>query len=525
MKKVIYLTCWSEPWIKVAEKLMVDHEMYPVYWTGYNDDNSKELVKSHFKDTIYQGYNEAWKGIFPEPIASKANETAINIDCLREFASLEEQVITMMDRMDVDRYSFNFMERQRHARNLLRGWTACVELLKPDVVVTPVIPHRVYDYTLWIICKFMKIPYLVFDNTRFPGRYMLLNDFFTIGDLYVKDYNMALLKPTEQIELPSDIRDMFERNKLDYAQAAPSWMNTADYYDNLWNSRTKILIRTFARLIKNWRRLFGDKMFLKRWEDEYLYYKESKNVTIENSNYPIGRYLKNQFGNLSYRKKLLKYYEERTVKPDYTESYVVYFLHYQPEATTSPTGDIFVDQRLCIDMFLKCLPKEYKVYVKEHPHQFIADRQGHSCRMSFFYDDLLKNPRVKLMSTKESSFDLIENCKAIGTVCGTVGWESMVRGKPVIVFGMAWYENYDKGVLRITDEASAKKMQEFIEKYKYDEHSLLAYLEAVGKNSKLAYYYKATKKKNIDITEQECVDNMVDSIVDVYSKTIRKNNN
>lgn len=524
MIKVIYLTCWSNPWITVAEKLRAEHGICPVYWTGYNDDNSRELVKEHFKDVIYHGYNEAWKGIFPEPIASKAKETCLNIDCLREMASQEEQAIKMIDRQDVDRFSFNFMERQRHVRNLLRSWTACIELLKPDMVITPMLPHRVYDYTLWMLCKFMKIPYIVFNHTRFSGRYMILNDFYTIGNLYLDDYRLALEKNTEQLDIPADIKDCFEKNKLDYSKAAPSYMTTEDKYSQLWDSHFKILIRTSARLIKNWRRLFSDKMFLKRWDDDYLYYKESKNVTIENSNYPIGRYLKNQFGNLSYRKKLLKYYEERTVKPDYTEPYVVYFLHYQPEATTSPTGDIFVDQSLCIDMLLKNLPSNYKVYVKEHPHQFLAHRQGHSSRMPFHYDDLKMNPRVKLMSTKESSFDLIENCKAIGTVCGTVGWESMVRGRPVILFGLSWYENYDKGVLRITDEASAKRMQDFIEGYRYDEHSLLAYLEAVGKNSKIAYYYKATGKNTINITEQECVDNLVGSIVDIYDKTIKSYN-
>ena len=127
------------------------------------------------------------------------------------------------------------------------------------------------------------------------------------------------------------------------------------------------------------------------------------------------------------------------------------------------------------------------------------------------------------MSTNESSFDLIANCKAIGTVCGTVGWESIVRGKPVILFGISWYENDDKGVLRITDEASAKKMKGFIEDYKYDEHALLAYLEAVGKNTKLAYYYKAFYKDQLNITEEECVNNMVTSIVEKYEETNKGN--
>lgn len=124
------------------------------------------------------------------------------------------------------------------------------------------------------------------------------------------------------------------------------------------------------------------------------------------------------------------------------------------------------------------------------------------------------------MSIKEPSFDLINNCMAIGTVCGTVGWESIVRGKPVVLFGVAWYENYDKGVLRVTDEASAKGMCQFIENYIYDEHALRAYLSAVGKNTQRAYYYKAFSKEDLNMTEDECVDNMVGSIVEKYNQEI-----
>lgn len=523
MKNVIYLNCWSDPWISVAEKLQNEHELYPVYWTGYSDDDSQELVPLHFKDVIYQEYNAAWKGIFPEPIAIKAKSTSINVDFLRENASQEQQVIKMLDRQDDDRYSFNFMERQRHVRLLFRSWTACIELLKPDMVITPVLPHRVYDYTLWMICRFLQIPFIVFNHTRFPGRYMIMNDFYTIGSLYVDDYRSALKKPIGQLVIPADIMDCFEKNKLDYATAAPAYMTSEDIINSLWNSPLKIFKHTVYRLVKERNNLFCNEKKLKNWNEFYPYLKEGKEISLEKSNCPINLFLKRLLANNKYKKKLLEYYESKTVKPDYSEPYVVYFLHYQPEATTSPTGDIFVDQSLCIDMLLKNLPSNYKVYVKEHPHQFLAHREGHTSRMSFHYDDLLRNPRVKLMSTKESSFDLIANCKAIGTVCGTVGWESIVRGKPVVLFGISWYENYDKGVLRITDEASAKRMQDFIESYQYDEHALLAYLEAVGKNTKLAYYYKAFYKDQLNITEEECVNNMVASIVEKFEEANKEN--
>ncbi len=515
-KNIIYINCFSDPWIKVAKTLQEKHGYEPVYWVGYQEDGSRKMVAETFPNAVFQEDMEAWRGVFPEPIVEKAKESYVNIDFLREYASNEEQALKMLDRLDVDRYRFNFMERQRHVRNFFRSWTACIELLKPDMVITPMLPHRVYDYCLWMVCKFYNIPFLTFNHTRFPGRYMLLDDFYTIGDLYKKDYHEALGKNIDEMVLPVDVRDCFEKNKLDYATAAPAYMVTHDKINKLWDSPFKVYKHAVARLFRERKNLFGEKGLLKNYIS--LYYKEGKDIRIENSKYPLNVYFKDTISNIKYKKRLLGYYEARTVKPDYSEPYVVYFLHYQPEATTSPTGDIFVDQNLCIDILLKYLPKEYKVYVKEHPHQFLAHQEGHTGRMTFQYDDLLRNPRVKLISTKESSFDLIANCKAIGTVCGTVGWESIVRGKPVILFGLSWYENYDKGVLRVIDEDSVKGIKEFIEGYKYDEHALLAYLEAVGKNTKLAYYYKATQKNTIGISEQQCLDNMVNSIVEKYNE-------
>ena len=88
----------------------------------------------------------------------------------------------------------------------------------------------------------------------------------------------------------------------------------------------------------------------------------------------------------------------------------------------------------------------------------------------------------------------------------------MVRQKPVIAFGLCWYENYSQGVLRITNESSASNMLHFIENYKFNEHSLLAYLAAVGKNTSLAYYFKESGKEILNISEEECVDNLTSSI-------------
>ena len=97
-------------------------------------------------------------------------------------------------------------------------------------------------------------------------------------------------------------------------------------------------------------------------------------------------------------------------------------------------------------------------------------------------------------------------------MCGTVGWESIVHKKPVILFGVSWYENYTKGVLRIKSEEDVLHIHEFIENYEYDDHSLKAYLAAVSKNTSVAYYFKANGKNSLNLSEEDCINNIINAI-------------
>ena len=83
-KSVIYINCFSDPWIKVAKALQDKHGYEPVYWVGYQEDGSRKMVAETFPNAIFQEDIEAWRGLFPKPVADKANETYVNVDFLRE---------------------------------------------------------------------------------------------------------------------------------------------------------------------------------------------------------------------------------------------------------------------------------------------------------------------------------------------------------------------------------------------------------------------------------------------------------
>lgn len=513
MKNVIYINCWIDPWANVAQRLQDEYGYKPVWWIGYSkEDNSHNIIPERFPGIVYQDNADAWKGRFPKEIEEKAPYYYLDVDFLRRHADHELQAIKMMDRMDQDLRSFNFMERQRHFRNMLKQWMAAIDLIKPDLIVSTAIPHRLYDYVLFWLCEEKGIPFLTIQHTQFPGRfYFSKNEFYTIKDKFVDDWHSFENEDNLLEKMPEDIKIRFENVKKEYELAAPAFMAFDAERQKKATSRFFMLKRWVKKFTTVYRPyLLGqpadvtvighcayDKRADKKYEDS------------EGNIYQHERMLLNVN---KYKDKLQKDYESLCVTPDFNEQYVVLFLHYQPEATTSPGGDIFVDQRLCAELLLKYLPKSWKVYVKEHPHQFIRYRIGHTSRMRDMYDDLVKNERIKLISTEEESFELIKHAKAVSTITGTVGWEAMVRRKPVIAFGLGWYENYSKGVLRITNEDSAKDMLNFIENYQYDEHSLLAYLAAVGKNTRLAYYFKYLYKNEVTLVDGESENNIVDAI-------------
>lgn len=119
-------------------------------------------------------------------------------------------------------------------------------------------------------------------------------------------------------------------------------------------------------------------------------------------------------------------------KPKSNEGYVLFPLHFQPEATTLIYGKWYVDQAALIENLSKSIPVTYKLYVKEHPF-------GYGNRDLSFYKRIKRLPNVRLIGPHENTFELIKNCSLLATITGTAGWEALLFQKPVITFGDIFY--------------------------------------------------------------------------------------
>ncbi|WP_199919382.1 hypothetical protein [Helicobacter enhydrae] len=140
-------------------------------------------------------------------------------------------------------------------------------------------------------------------------------------------------------------------------------------------------------------------------------------------------------------KQLKRYYDKHSVIPNLKEKYIYYSLHLEPEAAI--IGQTILESQLTIiKMLSQALPNGWRLYVKEHPHQFMLNNEvSHYFinNLDFFknislYQEIKKLKNVELVSLKISSKELMQNAQAIATFGGTISLESAFDNIPAILF-------------------------------------------------------------------------------------------
>lgn len=421
-KKALYLCCIAQPWINVAKKLAADgiQPVYFVHWLSERAAVSNELGN----DCHLQTLEDAWKGLgFPAHLSPRAlDETEF-----KEIAWYELNALKMMDRLDPLGNEFSFQERRYFFQDLVGYWLSCIDDYGIDLVVSPSIPHRVFDYALYVACKMRSVRFLMFQMVPFGSTSILIEDIDSMG---IKcDYSDH---QSSTVKISSDIREKIRRVKRDYKNSVPDYMT--NHARNQKLSFRKVKADFIAPIVK----IFLSKVGYKKYPNTYW---------VEKGKMPsVSRYSWFSHYITSIRRtfkvhSMRKQYEKLTTD-DVPEKFVLLALHYQPEETSCPTGGSYADQISLLKLLLDVLPKEVKVLVKEHKSQFYTHQESASGRDLSFYQRLAHlSDRVKFASVDVVPFDLIDRAMATITISGTIGWESAVRGTPTLVFGRAWYED------------------------------------------------------------------------------------
>lgn len=507
----IYSCCTVDPWVDVVRILQNKYGIEPVYWIGKSNDNSRKIIPSEFPDTIYHDYFNAWKGVFPAEIERIANRYCVDIDFYRRISNEELLGLTQMDRMDEDQHSFGFLERRNLFRKLLRYWIAVVDFYEINIMISPKIPHQTFDYILYLLCQQKGIKIFTTVHTAFSsaGRIIANDNLVSLPERIKNDYD-KLKASKSKFQLSGDIVSYLSVVNRKYEDAIPK--NFIEY--NRFHKKNPSVFQTALKFLYELRTKsgawFGREGFLRYGVPKYR--KESRmDVEASRTRYKLFPYVNLIYRRIGFLKSLKREYSSLAREPVFDKPYVIFALHYQPEATSLPTGGIFHDQLYVLELLSRYLPRDWNIFVKENPKQFNPLAEGATSRLLRFYRDIKKFSRVSLIPVDYNPFILIDRAKGVVTIAGTIGWEAMVRKKPVICFGNAWYHAFSHGVLRINNNRDLGKMVEFIANYEYSEHKLMAYLKSIEMNSFVAYIYRELKEK-LNQTKDQCVGVLVKQI-------------
>lgn len=194
------------------------------------------------------------------------------------------------------------------------------------------------------------------------------------------------------------------------------------------------------------------------------------------------------------------------------KNYFFFPLSVRPESTSSIYGFHNYDDIETIRLISNNLPKNFMLFVKQHPDDL--------SRNSSFYSCIRKIPFVRILQPSLNSIDLIKNSVGVITHSGTAGFESILYQKPVILLGKANYEFHKnvrkvKTILDLHNElrniSNGKYIfknndkKEFLQKYKKYVFEGVLDINNIG--------YKTFNNKRIDT-----INNLVDLIEHIYAK-------
>ncbi|MCC6217539.1 MAG: hypothetical protein IT376_21960 [Polyangiaceae bacterium] len=118
--------------------------------------------------------------------------------------------------------------------------------------------------------------------------------------------------------------------------------------------------------------------------------------------------------------------------PAHGERYVLYPIHFQPEASTLVQAPYYLDQAALIEDLAKSLPAGHRLWVKDH----LSNRGRRPLAELRRIRDTFG---VRLLGPDVDGWELVRGAAAVAVITGTMGWEGLLLGKPVVTFGDVFY--------------------------------------------------------------------------------------
>lgn len=195
---------------------------------------------------------------------------------------------------------------------------------------------------------------------------------------------------------------------------------------------------------------------------------------------------------------------------DLDEPFIYLPIQRTPEISTLVHGLEYEDALELVARAAKFCPAGYRIYVKEHTS--MVGRRPLSA-----YREMRQFHNVTLVPPTVNTFDLIRRSKAVMTVTSTAGWEAFLLGKPVLVLGHVFYQEFPNVLKVALNEVGTGRIRDYMDNFQPDEAAIRAAVIAYFDCS----YACTTGDIGIDIAREDAAQNaelIVDAIVDQLAR-------
>ena len=416
MKNYWYIPTGNLVWLDVAVQLYESGVAKPVLWTG--DDRHFDSARKKFGDAVI---SKQMLVFYPETLPD-VDLTGADLDFVfsENYRTAKDRCLKMMDRLDLYG-AYNRLDRDAIFNNLVYFILKKFQETEPSFLIVSENPHSHTHYLIYEICNYYSVKIFKF-NTWLP-----------IPVLYAQNVVTGARIPVLNGLSPS-VSKAFDKELIEFVDKIAS--NKSEEKTLLPAIRQQLDEVRLSNKLKYFVKFGAIDQVKEFW---FQFRKYFSSVYYPINPYKIG-YFHRRWVQYSRRRNLKKQFLAACEVVDLKAPYVFFALCFEPERTTNPDGGVFHDQLAALAAVRAFTPSKYKIFVKEHPSQFLRADRGSRGRSPLFYKAARALEGVHFVEPIVSSSALTKKAAFVATVSGSVAVEAAILGKKALIFGDVWYD-------------------------------------------------------------------------------------
>ena len=364
-------------------------------------------------------------------------EWLLEPDHLDQLAKHEGRFITLASRYAISPKAWSAQDISEVYYLLCNYWYKILKTKQIEAIFSQYVPHEPSSFSLYILSKILKVPYIFVDPATVGGKLKHLSCSVKHRDLLV-----ARNHAPEAIKLY--LKKYMTELRRDFGSQTPPFMRDV-YKENYFSlafsvlKDLEIILRSLIRDLTLRRRIMPALGFFKTKRFMWGHKKAHFNFHVSYSIFALMQNIRLHFEKNRY---------EKLCTTELPEKFIYFSAPLEPEASNQPLADNFKHLRIILSMLNDAIKDDMKVVFKISPAQFTGRAAPNSTFIKWLPIDFYANLKKldKLVFIKADAFPtdkLIDRSECVAAINGTVAFEAIARSKHCITFASMWFNQFD----------------------------------------------------------------------------------